>query len=100
MSKVDQGIRVEKIEYYRQIKPPTLKQYLFRRKMAEVMVEVRNKTGVVYDQETHRPIPRSAHLAKQLLKGLTSDIIALEHPEWVECYEQGNHLEPRISRTF
>ena len=76
----------EKIVYYRQKRLPTLKQYLLRRKVAQVMSDIADRRGTVLDPETQRSIPRTAHLAKELLKGLTSDKIGLENPSWKDDY--------------
>ena len=76
-------IRFQKVQYYRQIKPPTLKQYLYRRKMAEVMHGLGNQTGVTFDKEINKLIPLTASLARKSLKGLTSDKIADDHADWV-----------------
>ena len=81
-------IQVQKIEYYRQVKPPTLKQYLYRRAVREKMATIKGKTGVTINPDTGLPIPESALAAKQALKGLTIEEILREHPEWEEEYER------------
>ena len=85
----------EKIVYYRQKRPPSLAQYLHRRKVAQVMSDIADRRGTVLDPETQRSIPRTAHLAKELLRGLTSDRIAEIHPLWVEDYRR-DHETPEI----
>ena len=76
----------EKIVYYRQKRPPSLAQYLHRRKVAQVMSDIADRRGTVLDPETQRSIPRTAHLARELLRGLTSDKIDIEHPSWKDDY--------------
>ena len=81
-------IELQKIEYYRQVRPPTLKQFLYRRAVKEAMAEVKGKVGVVINPGTGLPIPESALAAKDALKGLTAEQILTEHPEWKEDYEE------------
>ena len=81
-------IQLQEIKYYRQIKPPSLKQYLFRRAVAERMAKVKGQTGVIVNPESGKPIPVSALAAREALKGLLADKILQEHPEWREDYER------------
>jgi hypothetical protein len=81
-------IQVQKIEYYRQVKPPTLKQYLYRRAVREAMKEVTGQDGVTTNPETGNPVPVSALAARDALKGLTTEAILEKHPEWKEDYER------------
>lgn len=80
-------IKLVKVEYYRQIKPPTLAQYLYRRAVREKMAEVKGKVGVTVSPDTGLPIPESALAAREALKGLTTERILAEHPTWKEDYE-------------
>lgn len=79
-------IKLEKIEYYRQVRPPTLKQYLYRKAVIETMKAIKGKVGVAINPITGIPIPESALAAKESLKGLTAEKIAKEHPLWAEEY--------------
>ncbi len=81
-------IKLQKIEYYRAVKPPTLKQYLYRRAVREKMAEIKGRVGVTVNPETGIPIPESALAAKDALKGLTIEQILAEHPEWKEDYDR------------
>ncbi|MBA7465849.1 hypothetical protein ES707_01021 [subsurface metagenome] len=81
-------VKLEKIEYYRQVRPPTLKQYLYRRAVKEMMASIKGRVGVTLNPSTGIPIPESALAAKEILKGLTAEKIAKEHPEWREDYEK------------
>lgn len=81
-------IELQKIEYFRQVKPPTLKQYLYRRAVREKMAEIKGKVGITVNPDTGVPIPESALAAKEALKGLTAEQILAEHPEWEEDYER------------
>lgn len=81
-------VKLEKIEYYRQVRPTTLKQYLYRRAVKEMMALIKGRVGVTLNPDTGIPIPESALAAKEALKGLTAEKIAKEHPEWREDYEK------------
>ena len=81
-------IQLQKITYYRQVRPPTLKQYLHRRAVQEKMAEIKGKVGVTVNPGTGLPIPESALAAKEALKGLTAEQILAQHPEWKEDYER------------
>ncbi len=81
-------IELQKIEYYRQVRPPTLAQYVYRRAVKEAMAEVKGKVGVVINPGTGLPVPESALAARDALKGLTAEQILTEHPEWKEDYEE------------
>ncbi|HUV51606.1 MAG TPA: hypothetical protein VMW64_00850 [Dehalococcoidia bacterium] len=82
-------IQLQEIKYYRPVKPPTLKQYLFRRAVAERMANIKGQTGVINNPESGKLIPISALAAKAALKGLSADKILQEHPEWEKDYERG-----------
>lgn len=81
-------IKLVKVEYYRQVKLPTLAQYVYRRAVKEAMEKVKGKVGVTVNPEKGTPIPVSALAAKEALKGLTAEQILAEHPEWKEDYER------------
>ena len=85
---MEEEIKLVKVEYYRQVKQPTLKQYLYRRAVKEAMDEVKGKVGVTVNPDTGLPIPESALAAREALKGLTTEQILAEHPEWKEDYER------------
>jgi hypothetical protein len=86
-------IQLQEIKYYKQIKPPSLKQFLFRRAVKEKMSLIKGQTGVII--ENGRPIPVSALAAREALKGLSADKILQEHPEWREDYERERDLHTR-----
>lgn len=81
-------IKLQQITYYRQIKPPTLKQFLYRRAVKEAMDKVKGRIGVTLNPDTGLPIPESALAARGALRGLTTEKILAEHPEWKEDYER------------
>ncbi len=83
-------IKLVKVEYYRQVKPPTLKQYLYRRAVKEKMAEIKGKVGVTVNPDSGLPIPESALAAGKALKGLTTEQILVEHPTWKEDYDRDN----------
>ena len=81
-------IKLQQITYYRQVRPPTLKQFLYRRAVKEAMDKVKGKVGVTLNPDTGLPIPESALAAREALKGLTTEQILAEHPNWREDYER------------
>ena len=87
---MDEEIKVQIITYARQVKPPTLDQFLYRRAVRETMKAIKGKVGVTVNPGTGIPIPESALAAKEALKGLTAEKIAKEHPEWVDEYNKGH----------
>lgn len=78
----------QEVRYFRQVKPPTLKQYLYRRAVRERMAGLKGKTGVTINPDSKFPVPVSALAAREALKGLTTEKILAEHPEWKEDYER------------
>ncbi|GAH64530.1 unnamed protein product [marine sediment metagenome] len=85
---MEEEIKLVKVEYYRQVKPPTLRQYLYRRAVQEAMEKVKGKVGVTVNPDTGIPIPESALAAREALKGLTTEQILAENPSWKEDYER------------
>lgn len=81
-------IQLQEIKYYRQVRPPTLKQYLYRRAVQERMAAIKGKVGVTTNPDTGISIPISALAAKEALKGLTAEQILAENPSWKEDYER------------
>jgi hypothetical protein len=81
-------VQLQQITYFRQVKPPTLKQYVFRRAVQERMAKVKGQTGVTVNPENQRLIPASALAAREALKGLTADQLLKEHQEWVADYKE------------
>jgi len=81
-------IQLQEIKYYRQVRPPTLKQYLYRRAVQEKMAGIKGKVGVTVNPGTGLPIPESALAAKEALRGLTAEQILAQHPDWKEDYER------------
>lgn len=80
-------VQVREVRYYQIVKPPTLAQFLHRRYVGLIMSQVKGDgAGVVFDDEKGLPRPKSALWAREKLKGVTSDRLAREHPEWVEEY--------------
>lgn len=85
---VTEEIKLQKIEYYRQVRPPTLAQYLYRRAVKEKMAAIKGRVGVTVNPDTGLPIPESALAAREALKGLTTEQILAKHPSWREDYER------------
>ena len=81
-------VQVQEIHYFRQVRPPTLKQYLLRRAVREEMAKVKGQVGITVNPATGLLIPASALAAKEALKGLNADLILEEHPEWRNDYEK------------
>ncbi|MBA7498870.1 hypothetical protein ES704_01608 [subsurface metagenome] len=85
---VEEEIKLQKIEYYRQVKAPTLRQYLYRRAVKEKMAKIKGRVGVTVNPDSGIPIPESALAARDALKGLTTEKILAENPSWKEDYER------------
>jgi len=79
---------IRKVEYYQEIKPPTLNQYLYRRYVKHVMSTDVSGEGVGVDVDTGRPMPLTAIQAKAKLKGVTAADVKAMFPQWVEAYAQ------------
>ena len=79
---------LELIQYYREKRPPTLKQFIHRKHVSTVMAQVKGKDGVTRDAATGKNAPVSAIKARELLKGKTSEELMAEHPEWVDEYKK------------
>ncbi len=80
-------MQFRKVEFWQQVKAPTLNQYLWRRYMASV-TKGKGGNGVVTDPESGNPLPLTAFNAKQQLRGITAQQVAIQHPEWVEDYKK------------
>ncbi len=85
---MEEEIKLQEIRYYRQVRPPSLKQYAVRRAVKEAMATVAKVEGIVLNPVTGHPVPASALAAKGALKGLTSEKILTEHPEYRQEYEE------------
>lgn len=85
---MNEEIKLVKVEYYRQVRPPTLDQFLYRRAVKKAMASIKGQDGTTVNPETGNPVPISALAAKEALKGLTAEKIAKEHPEWVDEYNR------------
>ena len=76
----------QKIVYYRDIKPPTLKQYLIRRYFGEQASKTKGVEGNSSVGET--VMPDSAIALKKKVKGINADMVAKMYPGWVKDYER------------
>lgn len=85
---MNEEILVQKIEYYRQVRPPTLKQFVYRKAVREAMAAVKGNTGVTTHPDTGNPVPVSALAAREALKGLTAEQLLKENPSWRDEYEK------------
>jgi len=79
-------ILVQKVEYWKQVKPPTLSQFLMRKAMKDACSKAKGVKGTVIDKETGKLMPRSAYKVKKTLGDATPEKIAREHPAWVDEY--------------
>jgi len=77
---------IQQITYFRQVKPPTLKQYLVRRAVKEASAEVVGIEGT--ETRNGRPVPSSACAFQDKLTGKTAEELAKLHPDWVEEYRE------------
>lgn len=85
---MEEELKLQEVHYFREVKPPTLKQFVFRRAVQEAMSNIKNVDGIALNPETGHPVPASALAAKQALKGLTSDKILRMHPEWENDFKE------------
>ena len=83
---MNEEIKLQEIHYYRQVKKPTLSQYVYRRAVKEAMEKVKGTVGVTLNPDTGIPIPESALAAREALKGLTTEKILAANPSWKEDY--------------
>jgi len=81
-------MQIQQITYYRAVKPPTLRQFVHRMAVAEIMKESKGEKGTGIDYETGRLSPLSAIKAKELLRGLKADELMKLHPQWIEEYNK------------
>lgn len=81
-------IKLVKVEYWRQVKAPSLKQFLYRRAVKEAMAKIKEQKGVSLNPETGFLVPNSALAAKEALKGLTAEKILASNPFLKEEYER------------
>lgn len=88
MSKATKTGELELIQYYREKKPPSLKQFVHRKHVSEIMTRLKGADGIERNPSTGRNAPVSAIKARELLKGKTSEYLIAEHPEWVEEYRK------------
>lgn len=80
-------LKFEKIEYIRERKQPTLKQFIWRKAVKEASAEARKLKGNTTNPDTGLPIPVSALHVKQALDGKTVEDLIKEHPDWVKEFE-------------
>lgn len=84
------SLDLEKIEYIRERKPPTLKQFVWRKAVSEASAEARKLglKGNTTNPDTGLLIPRSALHVKEALEGKTPEDLIREHPGWVAEYDK------------
>ena len=82
------ALRLRKVEYYQQIRPPTLNQYLYRRYVRRTMTNEVSGGGIGVNVDTGLPVPLTALQAQAKLKGVTADVVRRMFPEWVDDYEE------------
>jgi len=85
-TKRESEVLVQKIEYYRTVRPPTLKQFLARQVFKEAAEKTKGAKGTTEDK--NRVIPDSAKQMRDNLKGLTAEEIAKRRPDLVEQWER------------
>lgn len=52
------------------------------------MAGIKGKVGITINPDSQHPVPVSALAAREALKGLTTEKILAEHPDWKEDYER------------
>jgi len=88
--------RLQKVTYVRQVRPPTLRQYLVQRKVESLKEQLRGQTGT--ERQGGQLLPRVAARFRKAMRGFTSDRIADLHPEWVEDYQREHGRNPHPGR--
>jgi len=76
------------VHYWKQVRRPTLKQYLVTRIVNDAGSITRVLKGVVVNPRTGRLMPKSAFMVSESVKGLTAEKILEAHPEWQDDYER------------
>lgn len=76
------------VHYFKQVRKPTLRQYLVRRAIKEAGSATREVKGVVLSPTTGNPMPKSASIVGDNVRGLTAEKLLELHPEWEEDYER------------
>ncbi len=85
-SETPQGSPVlEQVTYLRQIKPPSLKQFIRRKATKSAAEEAKGQTGTVVVDG--RLVPRSSVIMQEKLK-VDTHVLASQHPEWVKEYDE------------
>ncbi len=79
-------MELEKIIYFREKKPPTLKQFVIRKAIGESASKTKNVKGK--DVISGHPAPKSAKIISENVRGKTAEDLIKEHPEWVEEYKK------------
>lgn len=77
---------VQKVEYFRTVRPPTLKQFLVREVFKEEAEKTKGTKGTTEDG--NRVIPDSAAKMRNNLKGLTAKEIEVRRPDLVEEWKR------------
>lgn len=81
------------IHYIKQVRVPTLNQYLVRRAVKEAGAKTREMKGIAVNPKTGHLMPRSASSVAEEVKGLDAETLMGIHPDWVEEYQKAHHPE-------
>jgi hypothetical protein len=76
------------VHYFKQVRSPTLKQYLVRRAIKEAGSATREVKGIVKNPATGSSMPRSASIVQDNVRGLIAERLLELHPDWKEDYER------------
>lgn len=76
------------IHYFKQVRNPSLKQYVIRRAIKEAGIKTKNMKGITVNPETGGLMPQSALSISREVKGFTAEKLLELHPEWKEEYER------------
>jgi len=83
---MSEEIKLKKVEYWKHIRPPTLKQFLTQQTFKESAQKTKDATGTT--PEGNRIIPQSASQMRDNLKGLSAEEIAKRRPDLVQEWER------------
>jgi hypothetical protein len=76
------------VHYFKQVRNPTLNQYVVRRAIKEAGSATKEVKGVVTNPTTGGSMPKSASIVGDNVRGLTAEKLLELHPEWRGDYER------------
>ena len=98
MSGENGGIIVQKITYLRQVKPPSLNQFIWRKALKAAASQTVGMEGTEINPSTGNLNPSAAVKIKNKLAVVTVSPLINEHPEWVQEYRAKYGVLERVVR--